>query len=122
MTGPTVSHYRIVAPTSFFFLHLLANDFGVARFRIDHRGHGQTTTGHRVGIFLLNDYAVFDEFGSGWWLLAPDGRRGRGNRLLLRRATSQKKAEYQPGFPHALCFRSLVPACRWQSWLQLVSQ
>jgi hypothetical protein len=54
-----------------FFFHFLANQLGVPRFRIDNSGHGQTTAGHRVGIFLLDYYAVFDDFGGGWWQLAP---------------------------------------------------
>ncbi len=50
---------------------------------------------------------MFDEFGSGCRHLAPYGRRGCRDRLLPRRATGQKQAEHQPGFPHALCFLSL---------------
>ena len=104
-------------PISLFLFHFLANKPGVPRFRIDHGVQGQTTAGHRVGIFLLDYYAVFDEFGGGWWQLAPYGRRARRNRLLLRRATGQKQAKYQPSFPHALVFALSSPLCRWQSWL-----
>ena len=76
----------------------------MSRFRIDHGGRGQTTAGHSVGIFLLDYDTVFDEFGSGWWQLAPYGRRSRRNRLLLRRATGQKQANQQPSFAHAFVF------------------
>src|ERR1700680_2392924 len=84
---------------------------------MDDGGLGQTTARHRVGIFLLDHYTVFDEFGKGGWDLAPYWSWSRRNRLLLRRATGQKQAKHQPSFPHALCFPPLVSACRWQSWL-----
>src|SRR5208282_115014 len=102
----------------------LADQRGVSSFCIDHCLRGQATAGHGIGIFLLHDDAVLDKFGSGWRKLAAHGRRrrcGRRSRLLLRgatsRATGQKQAEHETNFPHALCFRSSAPACRWQSWL-----
>ena len=70
-----------------------------------------------LAFFLLDHCTVFDDFGGGWWQLATCWRRGRRHRLLLRRATGQKQVKHQPSYPHALCLRSLVPACRWQSWL-----
>ena len=62
-----------------------------------------------LAFFLLDYYTVFDEFGNGWWRLAPYWRWGRRNRLLLRRATGQKQAKHQPSFPHALCFPLSCP-------------
>jgi hypothetical protein len=108
---------RSKAAALFFFFHCFADERGVAGFGIDHGFRGHTTAGHRVGIFLLEYHTVFDEFGGGWRDLALYGRRGRSNRRLFRRTACQKQAKYQPSFPHALCFRSPAPACRWQSWL-----
>lgn len=106
----------------FFFFHGLADQRGVSGFRIDHGVRGQTTASHGVGIFLLQNDTVFNEFGAGGRELAPDGSRGRSDRLLLRRATGQKQTKQKSNFPHALCFRSVAPACRWQSWLQVPKQ
>src|SRR5580658_909390 len=50
--------------------------------------------GYRIGIFLVDNDTVFDDFGSGWWQPAPYRRRGRDHRLPLRRATGQKQAKY----------------------------
>jgi hypothetical protein len=44
---------------------------------------------------------VFDEFGRTWWQLAAYWGWGHRNRFL-RRATGQKQATHQQGFPHAL--------------------
>jgi hypothetical protein len=37
---------------------------------------GRRLQGYCVGIFLLDYYAVFDDFGSSWWQLATYWRRG----------------------------------------------
>jgi hypothetical protein len=110
---------RSKAAALFFFFHCFADERGVAGFGIDHGFRGHTTAGHRVGIFLCGHYTVFDQFGGRWRLLAPYGSgRGR-DRCLFRGTTGQKQGKREYSFPHALCFRSLAAACRWQSWLQV---
>jgi len=107
------------AAALFFFFHDFANQGGVAGFGIDHGFRGHATAGHRVGIFLCGDYTVFDQLGGGRRLLAPYGGGGGRDRRLFRGTTGQKQAKREYSFPHALCFRSLAAACRWQSWLQV---
>lgn len=87
---------------SFLFFRRLANQRGVAGFRIDYGARGLTTASHGVGILLLGDHTVFDNLGGGWRQLASDRRRGGRNRRLFRRAAGQKQAKHQPSFPHAL--------------------
>src|SRR5207249_681338 len=54
-------------------------------------------------------YTVFDEFGSGWWHLAPYWKRGRRNRLLLRRR-NQPEAGKTPAKPSSCPLFSLSRA------------
>jgi hypothetical protein len=120
MTSPVAGLIisSFISRASFFFFHGLANQGGVAGFGIDHGFRGHTTAGHRVGIFLCGDNTVFDQLGGGRRLLAPYGGGGGRDRRLFRGATGQKQAKREYSFPHALCFRSVAAACRWQSWLQ----
>jgi hypothetical protein len=115
---------------SFFFFHLLAHQRGMPGLRIDPSRHRQTTAGDRVGIFLLDDHAMFNGLGRVRRGQASYGRRHRTRRnRFLRPAASQNQTRpeqtspettlgptnHPPSLLHAICFRSPAPACRWQS-------
>jgi hypothetical protein len=121
---------RYIQPASFFFFHFLAHQRGMPAFRIDQRSHGQATARHRVGVLLLDDHTVFDSLGGRRRCLASYRRRRWSlSRRLLRPAADQQQTNaeqtnqgtnigprsHSPTLLHAFCFRSLTPACRWQS-------
>lgn len=81
---------------------------------IDLCGKRQAATGHRIGVLLLDDDAVFNDLGicrrhlaayrRGWLGGRRSGRNGR----LLGSASGQKQASDETGIPHLLCFRSVA--------------
>ena len=73
-------------------------------FRIDQGGRRLATAGHRVGIFLLDDYTVLDDLGGRRWHLAPWRRRGRRHRRFFRGAAGQEQTEREANFPHPVVF------------------
>src|SRR6266478_6152448 len=53
--------------------------------------------------------------GGGSWLLIGGGVAATGCFFPAQPASSRQNTSQ--AFPMPFCFRSLVPACRWQSWL-----
>lgn len=69
----TNSQTRALPVSLSFFLSLSCKLAGCAQFLKRSRWSRADTAGHGVGIFLLDYYTMFDEFGSGWRHLAPYG-------------------------------------------------
>jgi len=106
-------------PASLLFFHLLADQRGMPRLRIDPGGHRQATACNRVGVLLFHNDAMLDGLGRVRRRQASyrSRRRTRRNRLLRPApGQNQTNAEHtshttsrQPSLPHAISFRSHGP-------------